>query len=78
MAAFAIKDLKAKKAVVLTNTGEQFSLSLSNLFMEKFKKLGGQVLWEGDYLGSSTNFSHQIEKVKALNPDVCFVPGYES
>ena len=78
MAAFALKDLKAKKAVVLTNTGEQFSLSLSTLFMEKFKKLGGQILWEGDYLGSATNFSHQIEKVKALNPDVCFVPGYEA
>ncbi len=53
MAAFAIKVLNAKKAVVLTNTGELFSISLSKLFMERFMNLGGQVLWEGDYLGSA-------------------------
>jgi branched-chain amino acid transport system substrate-binding protein len=78
MAAFAIKDLKAKKAVVLTNTGEQFSLSLSRLFMERFKKLGGQILWEGDYLGSATNFEEQLKKVHLVKPDACFVPGYDT
>jgi branched-chain amino acid transport system substrate-binding protein len=78
MAAFAIKDLKVNKAVVLTNTGEQFSISLASIFIAKFKKLGGKVLWEGDYLGSATDFKEQLEKVKALKPDVCFVPGYDT
>ncbi len=78
MAAFAAKALKAKTAVVLTNTSEKFSLSLAGLFMEKFKNLGGAILWEGDYLGNATNFEEQLVKVKAFKPDVCFVPGYDS
>jgi branched-chain amino acid transport system substrate-binding protein len=78
MAAFAIKDLKAKTAVVLTNTGEKFSLSLAKVFMEKFRKLGGKILWEGDYLGTATDFETQLIKTKALQPDVCFVPGYDN
>jgi branched-chain amino acid transport system substrate-binding protein len=52
MASFAISDLRAKTAVVLTNTSEKFSLGLAALFIEKFGKLGGTVLWESDYLGA--------------------------
>ncbi len=78
MATFAAKDLKAKTAVVLTNTSEKFSLSLAALFIEKFKKLDGKILWEGDYLGDAVNFEEQLVKVKQLRPDVCFVPGYDA
>jgi branched-chain amino acid transport system substrate-binding protein len=78
MATFAIKELQAKTAVVLTNASEKFSLSLAGLFIEKFKKLGGEILWEGDYLGDAVNFEEQLGKLKALQPDVCFVPGYDT
>lgn len=78
MATFAAKELKAHTAVVLTNTSEKFSLSLAGLFIEKFKKLGGKILWEGDYLGDAVNFEEQIVKLKELKPDVCFVPGYDT
>ena len=78
MATFATNELKAKTAVVLTNTSEKFSLSLAGLFIEKFKKMGGKILWEGDYLGDSVNFAEQLVKVKELKPDVCFVPGYDA
>ncbi len=78
MATFAVNELKAKTAVVLTNTSEKFSLSLAGLFIEKFKRLGGKILWEGDYLGDATNFEEQISKLKEFRPDVCFVPGYDT
>lgn len=78
MATFAVRDLQAKTAVVLTNASEKFSLSLSALFIEKFTKLGGTILWEGDYLGDSVDFSAQVNKLQQLAPDVCFVPGYDS
>jgi branched-chain amino acid transport system substrate-binding protein len=78
MATFATKELQAKTAVVLTNTSQKFSLSLAALFIEKFKKLGGKILWEADYLGDSVNFAEQLAKVKELHPDVCFVPGYDA
>jgi branched-chain amino acid transport system substrate-binding protein len=78
MATFATKELQAKTAVVLTNTSQKFSLSLATLFIEKFKKLGGKILWEGDYLGDAVNFKEQLEMVRELHPDVCFVPGYDT
>jgi branched-chain amino acid transport system substrate-binding protein len=78
MAVFAVRDLKARTAVVLTNTSEKFSLGLAGLFIEKFKKLGGTILWEGDYLGDAVNFEKQLLKLKELQPDVCFVPGYDT
>lgn len=78
MATFATKELQAQTAVVLTNTSQKFSLSLAGLFIEKFKKMGGKILWEGDYLGDAVNFAEQLVKVKELNPDVCFVPGYDT
>ena len=78
MAAFAVRDLGAKTAVVLTNASEKFSLGLSALFIEKFGKLGGTMLWEGDYLGDSVDFSAQVNKLQQLAPDVCFVPGYDN
>ena len=78
MATFATKELQAKTAVVLTNTSQKFSLGLARLFIEKFKKLGGKILWEGDYLGEAVNFEEQLVKVKELKPDVCFVPGYDA
>ncbi len=76
MAAFAFRDLKAKKAVVLTNTGDKYSLGLAAFFMERFSRLGGQVLLEGDYIGSAVDFTHLIKKMRSLKPDVCFIPGY--
>lgn len=78
MANFAYRDLQAKTAVVLTNTSEKFSLGLAALFIEKFSKLGGTVLWEGDYLGDTVDFSKQIERLRELAPDVCFIPGYDN
>ena len=78
MATFAVRDLKAETAVILTNTSEKFSLSLAGLFNERFKKLGGKVLWEGDYLGDAVNFEEQLTKLKSLQPDVCFIPGYDT
>ncbi len=78
MATFAIRELQAKTAVVLTNASEKFSLSLAGLFIEKFKKLGGKILWEKDYLGDAVNFEEHLAKLKESKPDVCFVPGYDT
>jgi branched-chain amino acid transport system substrate-binding protein len=78
MATFAARELQAKTAAVLTNASEKFSLSLAGLFTEKFKKLGGKILWEGYYLGNAVNFEEQIAHLTKLKPDVCFVPGYDT
>ncbi len=76
MADFAIRDLKANTAVVLTNTGDKYSMELAEVFIERFQTQGKNILWEGDYQGEATDFTSQLEHVKRVNPDVVFVPGY--
>jgi branched-chain amino acid transport system substrate-binding protein len=75
MAEFALKDLKAKSAAVLTNANSEYSVDLAKYFIERFR-LGGQVLLEQDYLQDTADFEAALQKIKGLNPDVVFVPGY--
>ncbi len=77
MANFAIHDLGAKTAVVLTNTNSSYSVELAKVFIQHFRSHGGKFFWEGDYLDEETNFSFLLEKIENLQPDVCFVPGYQ-
>jgi len=76
IADFAIQDLNAKTAVVLTSTGDEFSLGLAQFFVERFQQQGGRILWEGDYLPEATDFHPLLEKAIALQPDVVYLPGH--
>ncbi|MCK7505107.1 MAG: ABC transporter substrate-binding protein [Desulfobacterales bacterium] len=62
MAAFAIRDLKAKTAVVLTNTGNKYSMNLAKVFVQQYKKDGGKILMEGEYLEDVTDFRALLER----------------
>ena len=76
MASFAHEKLLARKAVVLVNISEQYSVTLARIFTEEFEKAGGEVLWQGSYRGNAVNFEDLLEEVKVLRPDVLFIPGY--
>ncbi|MCK5098243.1 MAG: ABC transporter substrate-binding protein, partial [Desulfobacteraceae bacterium] len=76
MAKFALRELKAGTAVVLQNINEQYSLTLAEFFTSWFEKKGGKVLFRGNYMGKSIDFSDILAKVTKLQPDVVFVPGY--
>ena len=77
MARFAYHDLEATKAVVLKNVDEDYCLMLAEFFTKAFKEQGGNILWEGYYRGKAVDFAILLKKVKALQPDVVYVPGYE-
>lgn len=76
MAGFAYTDLGARQAVVLTNVNENYSISLAQYFVAFFAKQGGEVLLNGAYKGSATDFEELLTRVRVLKPDVVFVPGY--
>lgn len=76
MATFALRDLGAGTAVVLTNTGSTYSLGLSKVFSEEYRKAGGEILLEGEYLENVTDFTVLLKKVQALKPKVVFLSGY--
>jgi branched-chain amino acid transport system substrate-binding protein len=76
MAAFAIRELHARTAVVLTNTGNKYSIGLAKVFIDQYRKTGGEILMEGEYLEGVTDFRKLLEQVRRLDPKVVFIPGY--
>lgn len=77
LADFAIQNLKAKTAVVLTCTEEKYSIGLAEIFMAYYRKKGGVMLWEGEYFNSFTNFQGLLEKAAEYRPALIFLPGYD-
>ena len=76
MATFAFRDQKAETAVVLTNTGNKYSIGLARVFIEQYRKAGGEILMEGEYLEDVSDIPALLAKVQVLAPKVVFVPGY--
>jgi len=76
MAKFARENLKAQKAAVLRDNKSDYSIGLAQVFTEKFKGFGGQIVAEEDYAQGDTDFRAQLTAIKSSKPDVVFVPGY--
>ena len=73
---FVLQTLKLKKAVILVDNSSDYSKGLSAFFKTAFAKGGGSVLAEEAYLQKDQDFKAVLTKVKALNPEVLYVPGY--
>jgi branched-chain amino acid transport system substrate-binding protein len=76
MAEYAYKYLHARKAVILTNANEIYSITLAQYFKSSFTMKGGNVLAEEQYPGTAVDFTKILSRVKQLRPDVLFIPGY--
>ncbi len=75
MATFALDELSAQTAVILTKAPSTFSVSLAEYFRKGFER-EGTVLTEEFYNGDQSDYSEILLKVKTLDPDVVFVPGH--
>ncbi|MEI8216651.1 MAG: ABC transporter substrate-binding protein [Eubacteriales bacterium] len=78
MAKYAVTDAKAGKAAILTEDGNDFSLTLGNVFAEKFISMTGEknsIVSSTKYAKDEDDFSSQINAIKTSNPDVVFMPG---
>lgn len=73
---FVLNTLKLKQAVMLVDNSSDYSKGLASFFKEAFVKGGGIVLGEEAYLQKDQDFKTILTKVKALNPEVIYVPGY--
>jgi branched-chain amino acid transport system substrate-binding protein len=76
MARFALEKLKAKKAALLTDTKQDYSVGLSGFFKDTFVSGAGSVVREQSYSSGDTDFRAQLTSIKAAGPEVVFVPGY--
>jgi branched-chain amino acid transport system substrate-binding protein len=75
IAKFSWDTLGAKRAVVLVDKGQAYSVGLAENFTEAFRRLGGTA--ETEYYSSSDkDFTTLVQKVGATRPGVVVVTGY--
>lgn len=77
MAGFAIQELGATTAGVLTETGETYSQRLTEVFVKEFTDQGGTIGVHQFYETGATDFTEQLTAIAAVEPalDVVFLPG---
>lgn len=76
MANFALKNLSAKKAVIIMDTSSDYAKGLAKNFKETFVAGGGEIVAEEAYVAKDTDFNAIITKIKGQSFDVIFIPGY--
>ena len=73
---FVLNNLHVKKAAILVDNSSDYSKGLATFFKDALVKGGGSVLAEEAYLQKDQDFKSILTKVKALNVEVIYVPGY--
>ena len=76
MGRFALENLKARKAAILTDTKQDYSVGLAGFFKETFVNGAGTVVRGQSYSSGDTDFRAQLTSIKAAGPDIVFLPGY--
>jgi branched-chain amino acid transport system substrate-binding protein len=75
-AKFALDNLKAKKAFVLFDQGNDYVRGLAEAFEAAFTGGGGEIVGKETYTGQDTDFSAILAKVSEAKPDVIYLPDY--
>ena len=80
MVDFAMQELGAMIAAVLTETADTYSEGLSNAFIEGFTAQGGTIAVHQFYETGATDFTRQLLTITAVEPavDVVFLAGLGS
>src|SRR5574344_1028761 len=73
LANFAKDNSGAKKAYCLAKLGDDYSVGLCNYFIEAFKKLGGEVVFE-TFPDGTSDFAAYVANAKNEKADVFFSP----
>ena len=76
MAKFALDELHAKRAIVMTDVKQDYSVGLTDAIRQYFAGSRSGTLSEISYSSGDTNFRTQLTEVRMARPDVVFLPGY--
>jgi len=80
MAKFAFHNLGKRRAAVLFDNGNDYNKGLAEFFKTRFEELGGQVVAYEAFTDEdkTQDFNAQLTKIKAVQPDILFLPNYYS
>jgi branched-chain amino acid transport system substrate-binding protein len=76
MARFALDHLNARRAVIMADIKQDYSMGVTAELKQYFGSNGGQLLEELSFSSGDTDFRAQLTKLKADRPDVVFLPAY--
>lgn len=76
LANFSSENLGAKKVAVLRNQSSDFSMGVADVFVEKSKEFGMEVVADESYGDNDTDFKAQLTNIKSQAPDVLLIPDY--
>jgi len=75
-AKFAANSLNVRKAAILRDIKNDYSVGLADSFIGTFNKHGGAIVADESYSEGDKDFSSQLTAIKAKKPELIFVPGY--
>lgn len=78
MASYATDTLKKSKAVIISDSSSDYAKGLAKAFDEKFTSNGGSIVTEVNYQAKDKDFNSQLTKIKGMDYDVIYIPGYYS
>jgi ABC-type branched-chain amino acid transport systems, periplasmic component len=76
LAQFSATRLKAKKAFIMYDQGNDYTIGLATAFEAKFKAMGGTIVGKETYTKTDTDFSAILAKIKDAKPQVVLLPDY--
>lgn len=73
---FSAETLNAKTAAILYDTGNDYSVGLTENFEAAFTQAGGTIVAKEAYTTNDKDFNAQLTKIKSAKPDVVYLPDY--
>ena len=73
---FASSNLGAQKAAILYDISNDYSVGLTDNFVQEFESLGGSIVAKESYNSGDKDFNAQLTKIKSTSPDVVYLPDY--
>jgi branched-chain amino acid transport system substrate-binding protein len=74
LASYAVNELKAKTAAIITDIGSDYSVGVTQFFTEEFQKQGGTVAIKVDGRSGDNDFRAQLSNIAKASPDVVLIP----
>lgn len=73
---YTYESLGIKKAAMLVDVAQDYSVGLANFYKRTFEKLGGEIVAELKYQTGDQDFSAQISQIINSGAEALFFPGY--
>lgn len=76
MGQFATDELKATKALILSDKANDYSQGLAESFNKSFTELGGTIVGQEYFAATDSDFSPILTKIKSMDFEVIYLPAY--